>query len=630
MVRTVLHTVTATGKSKGAKRDFEQPLALPQQLDVVQLSSNQPDLSARHLCPRCPAGAKLGKNNWAGASFCCPARKTTTRTLARTTVKTVTKRRTKTVTKTPKITLKGQVYYDENKNGVYDSAVDTPIANTVVVIIASARTNKLARRAVTILGRGMTDSRGFFDILSLPLPRNTAVSITKDDEDNTPLKTFSTKADGSVDVAVPVGRPNLTLVSQTEFQPISNKKLMNPLVFPRIKPIVTPPPAISDNIATVVGTGEPGATIFLYANGVRVGEALVDAQGHFSVSSTSKLGSGAKTLTVTQADDRAAETKPVPAGAVTVLGPPVVGSKSVSGSIATISGTGKAGATVKVYANGTLVRTTTVAPNGSWSLQTQPLAFGSHAMTATQEDASGTSDPANGGSVSVAVKGPDAPTITSTTLNTPAGNTVRVVGTGKPGATIHIYANGVEVGTATVAPGGTFQVDTSVLDPGTYSITASQSDNVGMSSTVSGSKVTVAAPSVTTTNVVAPPSKTTSAAPKSVTQTPIVQTTNGGTIPTGATTGVAAQSTAAATQAASTTAGTGPAGASTTTALGVLVQTSSALPQNDICCPDYYDPRRYYSPLRYFDERDCHRIANSIYEYERERDQQQFHRDKDE
>jgi hypothetical protein len=51
-------------------------------------------LQARHLCQRYPAGVKLAKTGESGIKWCCPRRKTTTRTrfITRTVRKTVTKR----------------------------------------------------------------------------------------------------------------------------------------------------------------------------------------------------------------------------------------------------------------------------------------------------------------------------------------------------------------------------------------------------------------------------------------------------------------------------------------------------------------------------------------------------------
>lgn len=52
-------------------------------------------LFARHVCPRCPIGAKMGKNNGGAKYYCCPARKTVTKSAV------LTLRSTRTITKAP-------------------------------------------------------------------------------------------------------------------------------------------------------------------------------------------------------------------------------------------------------------------------------------------------------------------------------------------------------------------------------------------------------------------------------------------------------------------------------------------------------------------------------------------------
>lgn len=134
------------------------------------------------------------------------------------------------------------------------------------------------------------------------VPPNTTVDIAKDTERNVPLLSFHTSQSGSANLNVPVDRP--------------------------VQPTVTPPLVLNNNIATVHGTGAPGKLIYLYEVATKklVGNATVDANGNFVINS-SPLGPGTHEFTIRQADEKGAESAPVPAGnavivATSTLAPP--------------------------------------------------------------------------------------------------------------------------------------------------------------------------------------------------------------------------------------------------------------------------------------------------------------------
>lgn len=190
----------------------------------------------------------------------------------------------------------------------------------------------------------------------------TTMNVVKEDERFVPLLQFTTDSTGSAKVDVPVLQP--------------------------VPPTFIPPVTVSDNKATVHGTGIPGRIIYLYANGVRVGSTVVDANGQWSVTS-SKLASGTSQMTVTQANEKNAESEAIACGPATILPPPTFTSKQVKKNVVLVTGKGTAGATVKVYSDGQFVGAAVVENDGTWSLTTSALAIGTHKLTATQENASG-------------------------------------------------------------------------------------------------------------------------------------------------------------------------------------------------------------------------------------------------
>jgi hypothetical protein len=69
----------------------------------------------------------------------------------------------------------------------------------------------------------------------------------------------------------------------------------------------------------------------------------------------------------------------------------------------------------------------------------------------TQEGTSGVSDVVEVGIINVANL--EAPVVATTSVS---GNSATLTGSGQPGATIELFADGSKVGTATVAADGTF------------------------------------------------------------------------------------------------------------------------------------------------------------------------------
>lgn len=125
--------------------------------------------------------------------------------------------------------------------------------------------------------------------------------------------------------------------------------------------------------------------------------------GTFSVLTNLTLHSGSTTISVTLVDGKGLESDPASGPAAVIPAAPVIISTVLNGRTATITGTGQAGATVKIteLPSGTVFGTAAVAPNGTFSVKTSTLVDGVHTFTATQEDSKGVSDSVPAGSVTV-------------------------------------------------------------------------------------------------------------------------------------------------------------------------------------------------------------------------------------
>lgn len=209
VVGTKTVTKTSQGTRKAAARlrrrisdepavlDSAEPLVQDDSPDISIAETIESNLFKRHLCPRCPAGAKLVPAGRNGAQACCPNRKTITRTV----------KRTHTATKTVVAKLvQGTAYYDTDNNGVYNAAVDQLLVNTNIVLFAAppASTGRVA--AVAIYGKGTTDAKGHFKIWSSH-PANAEIAIGKDSTANKPLATVKAGTKTSLDLNIPIARP---------------------------------------------------------------------------------------------------------------------------------------------------------------------------------------------------------------------------------------------------------------------------------------------------------------------------------------------------------------------------------------------------------------------------------------
>ncbi|KAI9015471.1 hypothetical protein DFJ74DRAFT_770900 [Hyaloraphidium curvatum] len=147
-------------------------------------------LEKRNLCQACPRGvavAPRGSRAQAGAAYCCPARPTKTVTApTRTVFRTQTRRVTTTLAVTATAvrrqfiqTVTGRLFIDDNANGRFDVGIDTPIANTGILLVQNTSTPlRLMERGMTTVMSNSTDAEGWFLFRGL-FPEHAELSIVK-------------------------------------------------------------------------------------------------------------------------------------------------------------------------------------------------------------------------------------------------------------------------------------------------------------------------------------------------------------------------------------------------------------------------------------------------------------------
>ncbi|MDQ8027407.1 MAG: Ig-like domain-containing protein [Brevundimonas sp.] len=267
---------------------------------------------------------------------------------------------------------------------------------------------------------------------------------------------------------------------------------------PATAPDTTPPVAltnvdVSDNGATVTGSGQPGATVTVRGpDGQIIGTGVVAANGTFTVAIQPAQLDG-QILSVTQSDAGGAS-PPVTATAPDTTAPPAPTGVEVSADGTTVTGFGVVGLTVTLRGpGGAVLGTAVVGPDGRFTIPLQAALTDGQVVSATQADASGNvSSP--GTAVAPDLDAPPAPTNVEV-----SDDGVLVTGSGLPGATVTVRgADGQIIGTGLVAADGTFSVVVQPAQINGETVSVTQANLEGVSP-----PTTAVAPDVT-----APPAPT--------------------------------------------------------------------------------------------------------------------------
>jgi hypothetical protein len=406
--------------------------------------------------------------------------------------------------------------------GVWSIQVTTPLADGPYTVTATA--TDIAGNISPVASSGFTvDTTAAPPVITNPangaVTNDPTPAITGTAEpgatvtvtiDGTVIAT--TTADGTGAWTVTPGSPladGAHTVTATQTDPTGNTSgASSSVVFTvdttAAAPVITGPASgalTNDPTPAITGTAEPGATVTVTIDGTVVGTTTADGTGAWTVTPGSPLADGTHTVTATQTDP-AGNTSPTSAGvtfnvdttppAAPVITAPADGTVTADPT-PTVSGTAAPGSVVEVVVDGTVVGTTTAAPDGSWSLPlTDPLGDGPHTIEATATDRAGNTSPAANTGIVVDTR-VLPPVITGPADgSSTADHTPLISGTGEPGATVEVSVDGVVVGTATVGPGGNWSLPvTDPLASGQHTVSATQTDVAGNTSSAATSTFTV-------------------------------------------------------------------------------------------------------------------------------------------
>ncbi|GGO91340.1 BapA/Bap/LapF family large adhesin [Stakelama pacifica] len=244
-----------------------------------------------------------------------------------------------------------------------------------------------------------------------------------------------------------------------------------------LAPDLTAPDAPTAIIAAdgsqVTGTGDPGASITVTdPDGTVLGTAIVGSDGSYTADLTPDQRNG-ELLQVTQADDAGNDS---PAIAVTApdLTAPDIPTASVSGDGSSVTGSGEAGATVRIFdADGNQIGAAQVGADGNYTAPLTPAQVDGETLGITQSDAAGNISP-QASAEAPDLTAPDAPTAVIDATGT------MVTGTGEAGATITVRGpdNSI-IGTATVDAAGDYAAMLTPAQVDSETVTVSQTDIAG-------------------------------------------------------------------------------------------------------------------------------------------------------
>ncbi|WJW93806.1 Ig-like domain-containing protein [Enterobacter pseudoroggenkampii] len=343
-----------------------------------------------------------------------------------------------------------------------------------------------------VVGTGKTGSDGNFTVsLGTPLTNGEQVTATAtDNAGNTSPGTTLNAPDITAPDAPTIGSVIDDIAPQTG--------------------TVTNGGSTNDQRPQLTGTGEAGSTVTIYDGGVAIGTAIVASNGTWTFTPSVDLSESTHQITV-KATDAAGNTGPAsPVFTLTVdLTPPdaptaivltddtglirgtITSGAPTDASLPLLAGTGEPGGTITIYDNGVAIGTTTVQPNGTWSVTPNaPLPDGTHSITVTETDAAGNQSTASA---------PVTFTVDTTPPSAP-GNLVvsndggTISGIAEPGSTVTIREGGALVGNPVVADSqGNFSLTLTPPKLNGEILTADATDTAGNTSPTTSA----AAPDIT-------------------------------------------------------------------------------------------------------------------------------------
>ncbi|MBC3487762.1 hypothetical protein HU750_19025, partial [Pseudomonas sp. SWRI50] len=210
---------------------------------------------------------------------------------------------------------------------------------------------------------------------------------------------------------------------------------------------------LSEGIS-LTGSAEPGARVNVHdASGNLIGSAIAEPDGTFTLT-LDPIQANGETLAITVVDAAGNTSVPLSYVAADITAPAIITDVVAGAGSLAVSGRGEAGAKVEVKdADGTVIGSGTVAPNGTFVVDLEtPLAAG-QAIVLVQTDAAGNE------SVGIAVIVADVPLPESPSGLVLAADGSSISGSAPAGTQVEVRdAQGNVLGSVQAGPGGAFTI----------------------------------------------------------------------------------------------------------------------------------------------------------------------------
>ncbi|WP_433690335.1 BapA/Bap/LapF family large adhesin [Pseudomonas monteilii] len=274
------------------------------------------------------------------------------------------------------------------------------------------------------------------------------------DDQGQVLVSGTVQPDGSFNVQLPTPVVDGSSLQVTLTDAAGNVSTPGPLTAPDLVAPLQPTGLVLTNGDTLTGTAEGGARVEVKDGlGNLIGSAIAQPDGSFSLTLNPPQANG-ETLSITVTDATGNTSVPLSYVAPDITAPTLVTDVVAADGSLAVSGRGEPGATVEVRdAQGTVLGTGTVAPNGTFVVDLEtPLAAG-ETLVLVQTDAAGNT------SVGLSVTVADAPLPESPSGVVVSADGASVSGTAPTGTQVQVRdAQGNVLGSAQAGPDGSFTI----------------------------------------------------------------------------------------------------------------------------------------------------------------------------
>ncbi|NRR31755.1 cadherin-like domain-containing protein [Oxalobacteraceae bacterium] len=278
-------------------------------------------------------------------------------------------------------------------------------------------------------------------------------------------------------------------------------------------------PSHTDNYTNVLkpavtGFGTPGSSVTLYEGSLPLGSSSVDADGSWSIQTSSQPGEGLHTyraianmgtgsrsgpsLPLVITIDRSAPAQAAAPDLSSLSDSANPGDNITNAADLVFGGAGEPGATVNLYANGIAIAAGKVDALGNWTVNAGGLADGQNILfSIDQVDLAGNVSVLRSPSLAVTIdrQAPAAPAIPQLLANDDSGlfntdgitalSTPKLIGSAEANARVDVYDGLIQLGSTTADSLGAWSFQTAPLSEGPHALSARATDAAGNSGAAS-------------------------------------------------------------------------------------------------------------------------------------------------